>query len=142
MKIHGRSPRNVLATVFLLAILVALSAEAQNSGWTVETLKEHVDQLRADDKVIRDLHKEIANLNNQHSQELREAADKRYDQRFQAQESAQMAYKTSSNEFRGTLSDQAGRFVSRSELGGYIMSFVITMGVLAAWVRRKDGTRN
>lgn len=97
------------------------------SSWTIDSLKAHYDALRASDK-------ELSDTKFKHAQELRDAADKRYEQRFQAQETAQGQYRTAANEFRGTLADQAGRFVSRSELGGYGYGFVVVMGVLVAWL--------
>lgn len=122
------------ATWFLLLLLSACSIFAQAgetknqpSGWTTDTLKAHFDALRVADK-------ELSETKHRHAQELRDAADKRYEQRFQAQEAAQLAYKTSANEFRGTLSDQAGRFISRSELWGYFLGLVAVMGVLVAWL--------
>lgn len=124
----GKSHLKALAIAICLVVLTTScpaqtatgggQTASQPSSWTIDSLKAHFDELRTADK------------------ELSTDRDKRYEQRFQAQESAQASYKTSSNEFRGTLSDQAGRFVTRSELGGYLMGFVIIMGVLAAWMNR------
>lgn len=104
------------------------------SAWTVDSLKMHYDALAGKDNIILDLHKEIDALKSHHSQELRDAADKRYEQRFQAQETSLSSYKTTANEFRGTISDTNIRFVSRAELGGYLYGFVVVMGVLVAWL--------
>lgn len=97
------------------------------SSWTIDSLKAHYDALRASDK-------ELSETRHRHAQELREAADKRYEQRFQAQETSLASYKTTANEFRGTIADTNSRFISRSELGGYVYGFVVVMGVLVAWL--------
>lgn len=64
--------------------------EANVSGWTVDTLRVHILALM-------------------------EAADKRYEQRFEAQEQATLYARQVTNEFRGTLSDQASLFMPRAE---------------------------
>jgi len=84
-----------------------------------------------------------------HLKELLAAADRRYEQRFDAQEKAVQAALNAAkdavnkaeqasekrldsvNEFRAQLRDQAGTFVTRSELWGY---FIGSTGLLLAVV--------
>jgi hypothetical protein len=131
----------IIAACVLLTL--AVSARAQTSGgetrqssseWTVDTLKEHFDDLRAADKTILSLHEKITDLQFAHAAAMRAEAAKASEQRFQAQEKAQDAYKAMANEFRGSLSDSNNRFISRAEMGGYAGGFLMVMGVLAAWI--------
>lgn len=69
-----------------------------DAGWTLEALREHLQALAA-------------------------AADRRYEQRFDAQEKAVDAALTAANqrlnvmnEFRGALTDQAATFATRIEV--------------------------
>jgi len=64
--------------------------EKSVSGWTVDTLKEHLEAIIA-------------------------AHDKRYQQRFDAQESANKYAQEKANEFRGSLEDIGKKQMPRSE---------------------------
>lgn len=64
--------------------------EKQVSGWTVDTLKEYVESLI-------------------------DGNDKRYEQRFEAQESATKYAQEKSNEFRGSLDDIGKKQMPRTE---------------------------
>lgn len=66
--------------------------------WTIKTLKEHFDALRADDRRVIDAALASADRANVKAEA---AADKRFD---------------AVNEFRGTLSDQAKLLASRVEV--------------------------
>lgn len=71
--------------------------EKQVSGWTVDTAREHLLTVI------------------QYEAKLAEERDKRYDQRFKAQESATIYMRQVTNEFRGQLSDQQATFITRTE---------------------------
>lgn len=64
--------------------------EKQVSAWTPDTLKEYLEAVI-------------------------QGNDKRYEQRFQAQESAGLYQREITNEFRGQLGDQAEKFITRTE---------------------------
>jgi predicted nuclease with TOPRIM domain len=67
-------------------------------GWTIKTLKEHFEALRADDRRAIDAALTSADRANSKAEA---AADKRFD---------------SVNEFRATLADQAKQLASRVEV--------------------------
>lgn len=71
--------------------------EKQVSGWTVDTLKEHIDTKFADRQKLLDERYETQ------SEAIRKA-ESATEKRFEGV-----------NEFRHTLSDQAARFMSRDE---------------------------
>lgn len=88
---------------------------SNESAFTTDTLKAYLDAIAVKDAQILALHKELSELRDRHSQELRDAADKRYEQRFQAQESATAKATTNQNEFRGSLNDLSATKVSSTE---------------------------
>lgn len=109
----------------------------------------------------------IARAEIDHLKDLINAADKRYEQRFNAQESAvgaalaalekagaaelaankEASYKSATdlekrldsvNEFRGQLSDQASTFVTRTELYGSIMGIGgLAIGIVGLLLRKR-----
>lgn len=95
------------------------------SGWTVDTLKMHFDDLRQADKDALKLA-----LN---------AADKANDKA----ETAQRVVNKSQNEFRGTLKDQAATLMPRSESEAVSKEFRTQLDDLKAKVNslenRKQG---
>jgi hypothetical protein len=109
----------------LLWLIFTVSALAQNSGggqtkanesaFTTDTLKVYLDSQALKDAQILGLHKELSELRDKHAMELRDAADKRYEQRFQAQEAATAKASANQNEFRGSLNDLSTTKVSSTE---------------------------
>lgn len=93
--------------------------KANESGWTVDTLKAHVDDINAlrwkRDEDIAKLRQELADSNLAYLKELARERDLRYEQRFNAQEAASTYTRTIQNEFRGSLNDLASTKVPRTE---------------------------
>lgn len=83
--------------------------EKQVSGWTVDTLKEHLEGLIS---YLKDVSDERDRL----YKERHDSADKA----IIKAETAQREYNERSNEFRGQLDDQAKRLVSRLEVESMI----------------------
>jgi hypothetical protein len=96
------------------------------SGWTVDTLKSHEDDMAA-------LRQKLLDERNDHTKEMQQASDKRNSEAIQfVKESAALALTSareanlksemqsdkrfeSVNEFRKTLSDQTNTFIPRKE---------------------------
>lgn len=89
-------------------------SDATDNGWTVITLKEHLEAL------------------------LRES-DKRYDQRFAAQESATQYAQEKSNEFRGSLEDVGKNQMPRTEAEAAYRSISEKVDALQARIDRTEG---
>jgi hypothetical protein len=85
--------------------------------WTVTTLKEHFEALRADD--LRAV-AELAASNEKALQETRTATEKRFD---------------SVNEFRGSLSDQTKTYVTKAELYAGLIAVTAIIGAATAVLR-------
>ena len=89
------------------------------SSWTVDSLKAHYDDTNAlrwkRDEDVAALRQ--TNLDNTvaYLKELAQERDKRYEQRFQAQESASTYTRNIQNEYRGSLNDLASTKVPRTE---------------------------
>jgi predicted transcriptional regulator len=82
--------------------------EQQVSGWTVDTLNEHLQRIIDEKLAAQDV--------------LITERDRRYEQRFEAQEKAIQKAETATekrfesvNEFRSVLSDQTRSFLPREE---------------------------
>jgi len=99
----------------LVAQQSGVQTKANESAFTTDTLKAYLDALSVKDAQILALHKELSEMRDKHAQELRDAADKRYEQRFQAQEAATTKASANQNEFRGSLNDLSNTKVSISE---------------------------
>lgn len=89
--------------------------KANESAFTTDTLKAYLDAIAVKDTQIIALHKELSELRDKHAQDLRDAADTRYEQRFQAQEAATAKASANQNEFRGSLNDLSNTKVATSE---------------------------
>jgi CHASE3 domain sensor protein len=97
--------------------------ERQVSGWTVDTLKVLVDERHVSLK------------------ELREEIEKRYTQRFDAQEKAigvaqatAKEYRASANEWRDAMKDREIQFVRKGEnswIVGVVVAIVAVGGFLS-----------
>ena len=71
--------------------------------------------------------------------ELSKERDKRYEQRFMAQESATVYMRQVTNEFRGQLSDQQATFITRTEALSRDQANADKTDALAARADRTEG---
>ena len=95
--------------------------EERPSGWTVDTLR--ILMLTCINYEAR----------------LAEERDKRYEQRFQAQESATTYMRQVTNEFRGQLADQQSTFITRTEALARAQSNAEKIDSLATRIDRNEG---
>src|SRR5688500_10237229 len=102
--------------------------------WTLETLRIHLETLRANDDMWQE--------------RLRAESDKRRQERFQAQEEALRAARVElerrldgMNEFRKTLSDQAGEFARRTEVEQGAKATEDKLGLLNDRMNLTQGSR-
>lgn len=70
---------------------------------------------------------------------LSEERDKRYEQRFQAQEAATTYMREVTNEFRGQLADQQSTFITRTESLARAQSNADKIDALATRIDRTEG---
>jgi hypothetical protein len=91
------------------------------SGWTVDTLKIYHDTCIA------------------YEAKLAAERDKRYAERFAAQEAATAYMRQITNEFRGQLSDQQATFITRTETLARAQSNADKIDSLATRLDRTEG---
>lgn len=100
------------------------------SEWTIDTLKEHEDEMRLAQ------HRELSNAI--HAVELTAAAALASSK--EAVQKAEVATEKrfeSVNEFRATLTDQAAKFITRKEIWGYIFGAIAAIWAIVEMMKNK-----
>lgn len=113
--------------------------EKEVSSWTVDSLKSHHDAcLRYESKLAELRHLQLL-TSIEYEAKLSAERDRRYAERFAAQEAATAYMRQVTNEFRGQLSDQQTTFITRTETLARAQSNADKIDALTTRIDRTEG---